>query len=33
VTDGRPLDYLVPEPVIDIIRDRGLYGLRVGSQL
>ena len=33
VTDGRPLDYLVPEAVIDIIRDRGLYGLRVGSQL
>jgi nicotinate-nucleotide adenylyltransferase len=33
VTDGRPLDFLVPEKVIAIIRNRGLYGLRVGAQL
>ncbi len=33
VTDGRPLDFLVPEKVIAIIRDRGLYGLRTGAQL
>jgi nicotinate-nucleotide adenylyltransferase len=33
VTDGRPLDYLVPDAVVDIIRKRGLYGLRVGAQL
>lgn len=33
VTDGRPLDYLVPDAVVKIIRDRGLYGLRVGAQL
>jgi nicotinate-nucleotide adenylyltransferase len=26
VRDGRPLDYLVTEPVLGIIRDRGLYG-------
>ena len=25
-TDGRPLDYLVTQPVLDVIRDRGLYG-------
>ena len=24
-TDGRPLDYLVTEPVLDVIRDRHLY--------
>ena len=23
--DGRPLDFLVPEPVINLIRQRGLY--------
>ena len=33
VTDGRPLDYLLPEPVVAIIRKRGLYGLRIGAQL
>ena len=33
VVDGRPLDYLVPEAVIEIIRKRGLYGLRIGAQL
>ena len=33
VIDGRPLDYLVPDRVIEIIRKRGLYGLRVGAQL
>jgi len=25
-TDGRPLDYLLTEPVLDVIRARGLYG-------
>ncbi len=25
-TDGRPLDYLVTQPVLDVIRRRGLYG-------
>jgi nicotinate-nucleotide adenylyltransferase len=25
VVDGRPLDYLVTEPVIQVIRERGLY--------
>jgi nicotinate-nucleotide adenylyltransferase len=27
--DGRPLDYLVPDPVLDVIRARGLYGVGV----
>lgn len=27
--DGRPLDYLITEPVLDVIRERGLYGVRV----
>jgi nicotinate-nucleotide adenylyltransferase len=25
-SDGRPLDYLVTDPVLDVIRARGLYG-------
>ncbi len=25
-SDGRPLDYLVTQPVLDVIRSRGLYG-------
>jgi nicotinate-nucleotide adenylyltransferase len=25
-TDGRPLDYLVTQPVLDVIRTHGLYG-------
>ncbi len=25
--DGRPLDYLVPDSVLDVIRQRGLYGV------
>ena len=25
-TDGRPLDYLITEPVLDVIRERELYG-------
>lgn len=25
-SDGRPLDYLLTEPVLDVIRDRNLYG-------
>jgi nicotinate-nucleotide adenylyltransferase len=29
--DGRPLDYLVTDPVLDVIRERGLYGVEVGS--
>ena len=27
VTDGRPLDYLITEPVLRVIRERRLYGL------
>ena len=27
--DGRPLDYLVTDPVLDVIRARGLYGIGV----
>ena len=27
--DGRPLDYLVTDPVLDVIRERGLYGVPV----
>jgi nicotinate-nucleotide adenylyltransferase len=27
--DGRPLDYLVTDPVLDVIRSRGLYGVGV----
>jgi nicotinate-nucleotide adenylyltransferase len=27
-TDGRPLDYLVTQPVLDVIRERGLYGAK-----
>ena len=26
VADGRPLDYLVPEAVVRVVRERGLYG-------
>ena len=26
LSDGRPFDYLVTEPVVDVIRGRGLYG-------
>ena len=29
--DGRPLDYLVTDPVLDVIRERGLYGIGVGA--
>jgi len=25
-TDGRPLDYLVTQPVLDVIRSSALYG-------
>jgi nicotinate-nucleotide adenylyltransferase len=25
--DGRPLDYLLTEPVLDVVRRRGLYGV------
>ncbi|MDJ0770580.1 MAG: nicotinate-nucleotide adenylyltransferase [Ilumatobacter sp.] len=30
-TDGRPLDYLVTEDVLGVIRSRGLYGTADGS--
>jgi len=31
--DGRPLDYLVTEPVLRVIAERGLYGTtRVGAR-
>jgi nicotinate-nucleotide adenylyltransferase len=29
--DGRPLDYLVTDPVLDLIRERGLYGAEVAT--
>lgn len=29
--DGRPLDYLVTQPVLDVIRSRSLYSVPVGS--
>lgn len=29
-SDGRPLDYLITEPVLDVIRSRSLFGRRVG---
>jgi nicotinate-nucleotide adenylyltransferase len=29
-TDGRPLDYLVTEPVLEVIRQRGLYRDHIG---
>jgi nicotinate-nucleotide adenylyltransferase len=29
--DGRPLDYLITEPVLDVIRERSLYSESVGS--
>lgn len=29
--DGRPLDYLVTQPVLDVIRARSLYSVPVGS--
>lgn len=30
-TDGRPLDYLITEPVLHVIRSRALYSQSVGS--
>ncbi|BAN02990.1 nicotinate-nucleotide adenylyltransferase [Ilumatobacter coccineus] len=30
-TDGRPLDYLVTNPVLEEIRRRGLYGVPIGQ--
>ena len=29
--DGRPLDYLITEPVLDVIRERGLYAGTVSA--
>lgn len=29
--DGRPLDYLVTQPVLDVIRERALYGTLAGA--
>jgi nicotinate-nucleotide adenylyltransferase len=31
VSDGRPLDYLVTEPVLQIVRERCLYQVPVGA--
>lgn len=31
--DGRPLDYLVTEPVLDVIEERGLYGRRASRDV
>lgn len=30
-TDGRPLDYLITQPVLDVIRDRALYSTPIGA--
>ena len=31
-TDGRPLDYLITQPVLGVIRERSLYSLPIGAQ-
>ncbi len=31
-TDGRPLDYLVTQPVLGVIRERSLYSSPIGAQ-
>ena len=31
-TDGRPLDYLITQPVLEVIRERSLYSLPIGAQ-
>lgn len=31
-TDGRPLDYLVTQPVLAVIRERSLYSSPIGAQ-
>ncbi len=30
-TDGRPLDYLITQPVLDVIRERALYSKSIGA--
>ena len=30
-TDGRPLDYLITQPVLDVIRERALYSTPIGA--
>lgn len=30
-TDGRPLDYLITQPVLDVIRERSLYSSPIGA--
>lgn len=32
-TDGRPLDYLVTEPVLSVIQERGLYGVEASDAI
>ena len=32
VADGLPVRYLVPDPVVDLIAERGLYRARVGTR-
>ena len=32
VSDGRPVDFLVPAPTIDVIKRRGLYRRHVGTR-
>jgi len=31
-TDGRPLDYLITQPVLEVIRKRSLYSSPIGAQ-
>lgn len=31
-TDGRPLDYLITQPVLGVIRERSLYSSPIGAQ-
>ena len=31
-TDGRPLDYLITQPVLGVIRERSLYSIPIGAQ-
>ena len=31
-TDGRPLDYLITQPVLEVIRERSLYSSPIGAQ-
>jgi len=31
-TDGRPLDYLITQQVLDVIHERSLYSSPIGAQ-